>query len=238
MQRLRALCDQHGMVLVCDEVQSGMGRTGKLWASEHSGVVPDVITTAKSLGAGMPISAIIGRADIMEAPHPGGLGGTYSGNPLSCVAALAALEGRERFSGRSSLRTWLTGILKHKIIDHLRRGGREQPLVSAGDDRSEAEVVDALFAEDGHWREFPAQWGSPAKAFEDSRFWSAFELCLQRLPARTAKVFTMREVMEMTTDEICQELDITTTNCWVMLHRARLMLRECLEMTWFDGQQP
>jgi 4-aminobutyrate aminotransferase/(S)-3-amino-2-methylpropionate transaminase len=69
-----------------------MGRTGKLWASEHSGVVPDVITTAKSLGAGMPISAIIGRADIMEAPHPGGLGGTYSGNPLSCVAALAALD--------------------------------------------------------------------------------------------------------------------------------------------------
>jgi len=151
---------------------------------------------------------------------------------------LAALEGRERFSGRSSLRTWLTGILKHKIIDHLRRGGREQALVSADDDRSEAEIVDALFAEDGHWREFPAQWGSPAKSFEDSRFWSAFELCLQRLPARTARVFTMREVMEMTTDEICQELDITTTNCWVMLHRARLMLRECLEQTWFDGQQP
>jgi RNA polymerase sigma-70 factor (ECF subfamily) len=151
---------------------------------------------------------------------------------------LAALEGRERFSGRSSLRTWLTGLLKHKIIDHLRRSGREQPLVSADDDRSEADAVDALFVEDGHWREFPAQWGSPAKAFENSRFWSAFELCLQRLPARTAKVFTMREVMEMTTDEICQELDITTTNCWVMLHRARLMLRECLEMTWFDGQQP
>jgi RNA polymerase sigma-70 factor (ECF subfamily) len=151
---------------------------------------------------------------------------------------LAALEGRERFSGRSSLRTWLTGILKHKIIDHLRRSGREQPLVSADDDRSQADAVDALFVEDGHWREFPAQWGSPAKAFENSRFWSAFELCLQRLPARTAKVFTMREVMEMTTDEICQELDITTTNCWVMLHRARLMLRECLEMTWFDGQQP
>jgi RNA polymerase sigma-70 factor (ECF subfamily) len=151
---------------------------------------------------------------------------------------LAALEGRERFSGRSSLRTWLTGILKHKIIDHLRRSGREQPLVSADDDRSEADAVDALFVEDGHWREFPAQWGSPAKAFENSRFWSAFELCLQRLPARTAKVFTMREVMEMTTDEICQELDITTTNCWVMLHRARLMLRECLDMTWFDGQQP
>lgn len=92
LRRLRELCDTHGIVLVCDEVQSGMGRTGKVWACEHAGVVPDIITTAKSLGAGMPISAIIGRAEIMSAPHPGGLGGTYSGNPLSCVAALAALD--------------------------------------------------------------------------------------------------------------------------------------------------
>jgi 4-aminobutyrate aminotransferase/(S)-3-amino-2-methylpropionate transaminase len=92
LKRLRELCDTHGIVLVCDEVQSGMGRTGKLWACEHSGVVPDMITTAKSLGAGMPISAVIGREDIMAAPHPGGLGGTYSGNPLACVAALAALD--------------------------------------------------------------------------------------------------------------------------------------------------
>jgi 4-aminobutyrate aminotransferase / (S)-3-amino-2-methylpropionate transaminase / 5-aminovalerate transaminase len=92
LRRLRELSDQHGMLLVFDEVQSGMGRTGKLWASEHSGVVPDLITTAKSLGGGMPISAVVGRAPVMEAPHPGGLGGTYSGNPLACVAALAALE--------------------------------------------------------------------------------------------------------------------------------------------------
>ncbi len=92
LRKLRALCDQHGMLLVADEVQCGMGRTGKLWACEHSGVVPDVITTAKSLGAGMPISAIVGRADVMDAPHPGGLGGTYSGSPMACVAALAALD--------------------------------------------------------------------------------------------------------------------------------------------------
>lgn len=149
---------------------------------------------------------------------------------------LAALEGLERFSGRSSLRTWLTGILKHKIIDHLRRSGRERPLGSDDDERSESEIVDALFADDGHWRGVPADWGSPAKALENSRFWKAFELCLQRLPARTARVFTMREVMEMSTDDICQELEISTTNCWVMLHRARLTLRECLEMTWFDRQ--
>jgi RNA polymerase sigma-70 factor (ECF subfamily) len=151
---------------------------------------------------------------------------------------LAAIEGRERFSGHSSLRTWLTGILKHKIIDHLRRSGREQPLNAADDDRSEAEAVDALFAADGHWRDFPADWGNPAVTLENSRFWAAFELCLRRLPERTGRVFAMREVMEMPTEEICQELGITPTNCWVMLHRARLTLRECLQSTWFDEQRP
>lgn len=144
---------------------------------------------------------------------------------------LAAMEGAARFSGKSTARTWLTGILKHKIIDHLRRSGREQALAS--DERSEAEAIDALFAEDGHWREFPADWGNPAAALENSRFRSAFEMCLQRLPARTAQVFAMREVMDLSTDEICKALQITSTNCWVMLHRARLTLRECLELQWF-----
>jgi 4-aminobutyrate aminotransferase / (S)-3-amino-2-methylpropionate transaminase / 5-aminovalerate transaminase len=92
LSRLRELADQHGIVLIADEIQSGMGRTGKLWAIEHSGVVPDMITTAKSLGAGMPISAVVGRAELMDAPHPGGLGGTYSGNPLACVAAREAID--------------------------------------------------------------------------------------------------------------------------------------------------
>lgn len=149
---------------------------------------------------------------------------------------LAAIESRSRFSGRSSLRTWLTGILKHKIIDHLRRSGREQPLAGADDERSEAEAIDALFAADGHWRDYPSDWGNPAATLENDRFWAAFELCLRRLPERTGRVFTMREVMEMPTEEICQELGITPTNCWVMLHRARLTLRECLQLTWFDGQ--
>jgi 4-aminobutyrate aminotransferase / (S)-3-amino-2-methylpropionate transaminase / 5-aminovalerate transaminase len=92
LRRLRELCDQHGMLLVADEVQSGMGRTGRLWAIEHAGVVPDVVCTAKSLGAGLPISAVVGREDVMCAPHPGGLGGTYSGNPIACVAALTAID--------------------------------------------------------------------------------------------------------------------------------------------------
>jgi 4-aminobutyrate aminotransferase/(S)-3-amino-2-methylpropionate transaminase len=92
LRRLRELADQNGIVLIADEIQSGMGRTGKLWAIEHTGVVPDMITTAKSLGAGMPISAVVGRAELMDAPHPGGLGGTYSGNPLACVAAREAID--------------------------------------------------------------------------------------------------------------------------------------------------
>ena len=92
LRRLRALCDQHGILLVADEIQSGMGRTGRLWAVDHADVVPDITLTAKSLAAGLPLSAVIGRAEVMQAPHPGGLGGTYSGNPLACAAALAAVE--------------------------------------------------------------------------------------------------------------------------------------------------
>jgi 4-aminobutyrate aminotransferase / (S)-3-amino-2-methylpropionate transaminase / 5-aminovalerate transaminase len=88
---LRAVCSERDILFVDDEVQSGMGRTGKLFAAEHYGVVPDIVTTAKSLGAGFPISGITGTAEIMEAPHVGGLGGTYGGNPVACAAALAVL---------------------------------------------------------------------------------------------------------------------------------------------------
>lgn len=144
---------------------------------------------------------------------------------------LAALEGRAAFAGRSSAKTWLTGILKHKIIDILRRKAREQPL-AAGEDDSEAEAADALFAQDGHWREFPADWGDPARALEDKRFREAFELCTRAMPARTARVFMMREVLDMSSEEICKDLGITATNLWVILHRARLALRECIEIKW------
>lgn len=92
MHRIRELCTEHGIVMVADEIQSGFGRTGKMFAIEHYGIEPDLITTAKSLAAGMPLSAVVGKAEIVDAPHPGGLGGTYSGNPLSCVAAIGAIE--------------------------------------------------------------------------------------------------------------------------------------------------
>jgi 4-aminobutyrate aminotransferase / (S)-3-amino-2-methylpropionate transaminase / 5-aminovalerate transaminase len=92
LRRLREVCSEHGVVLVADEVQSGMGRTGRLWAVEHAGVVPDLLVTAKSVASGMPIAAVVGRSELMDAPHPGGLGGTYSGNPLACAAALETID--------------------------------------------------------------------------------------------------------------------------------------------------
>jgi 4-aminobutyrate aminotransferase len=92
MQALRALCDEHGILLIVDEVQTGFGRTGKLFAMEHYGVIPDLMTMAKSLAGGMPLAAVCGRAEIMDAPAPGGLGGTYAGNPLAIASALAVLD--------------------------------------------------------------------------------------------------------------------------------------------------
>ncbi|MBX6764094.1 MAG: 4-aminobutyrate--2-oxoglutarate transaminase [Rubrobacteraceae bacterium] len=92
LRRLREICDEYGIVLIIDEVQTGFGRTGKMFAIEHSGVEPDLLTTAKSLGGGLPIAGVTGRAEIMDGVHTGGLGTTYGGNPLACVAALAVLE--------------------------------------------------------------------------------------------------------------------------------------------------
>jgi 4-aminobutyrate aminotransferase/(S)-3-amino-2-methylpropionate transaminase len=92
MRRLREICDEHGICLVADEVQSGFARTGKLFAIEHYGIEPDLIPIAKALGGGFPISGVIGKAAVMDAAEPGGLGGTYGGNPISVAAALAVLD--------------------------------------------------------------------------------------------------------------------------------------------------
>jgi 4-aminobutyrate aminotransferase/(S)-3-amino-2-methylpropionate transaminase len=103
LRDLRTLCDKHGILLIADEIQTGFCRTGKMFAVEHDGIVPDMMTIAKSMGAGMPISGVIGRADIMDAPPPGTLGGTYSGNPVACAAALAVLDiyAKEDLAARS-----------------------------------------------------------------------------------------------------------------------------------------
>ena len=95
LRQLRELCDEHGIVLIVDEVQTGFGRTGRMFGIEHSGVAPDIMTTAKSMGGGLPIAGVTGRAEIMDSVHVGGLGTTYGGNPISCAAALAVLESYE-----------------------------------------------------------------------------------------------------------------------------------------------
>jgi 4-aminobutyrate aminotransferase/(S)-3-amino-2-methylpropionate transaminase len=92
LERIREICTQYGIVMVADEVQCGFGRTGRMFAVEHYGIVPDLVVTAKSLAAGMPLAAVTGKAEMMDGPHPGGLGGTYSGNPLACVAAIEAIQ--------------------------------------------------------------------------------------------------------------------------------------------------
>jgi 4-aminobutyrate aminotransferase/(S)-3-amino-2-methylpropionate transaminase len=92
LPELELICRQHGILFVADEIQTGFGRTGRMFAAEHSGIVPDLVLTAKSLASGMPLSGVVGRAEVMDAPAPGGLGGTYSGNPVACAAALAVLD--------------------------------------------------------------------------------------------------------------------------------------------------
>lgn len=96
LPRLRAICSRHGILLIADEIQTGFGRTGRMFAVEHAGVDPDLMLIAKSVAAGLPLAAVVGRADVMDAPLPGGLGGTYGGNPVACAAALAVIEVFER----------------------------------------------------------------------------------------------------------------------------------------------
>ena len=147
---------------------------------------------------------------------------------------LAALQGASGFSGRSSLKTWLTGILKHKIVDVIRRKGRE-PAFASLDEETQLDDLDALFDETGHWENPPADWGNPESALSQQQFMDVMQMCLEKLPPNTARVFMMREIMELEADEICQELTITSNNLWVILYRARMALRECLERRWFTA---
>ena len=147
-------------------------------------------------------------------------------------ALLAALAGEANFAGRSNLRTWLTGILKHKIVDTIRRQSRERPAADLEPDGDAAEF-DGLFDKRGHWDEAPDAWEQPEAALGQKQFLAALEACLRALPERTARVFMMREHLGLETPEICKELGITPTHCWVLLHRARMVLRLCLSDNWF-----
>ena len=147
---------------------------------------------------------------------------------------LAALEKPQAYTGAAQLKTWLIGILKHKVIDQIRRHRREVSTTRDDDDREDLDEL--LFRADGHWQEAPADWGHPGGALQQKQFFEVLETCMEHLPGQQGRVFMMREWLELDTEEICKETGVSATNLFVLLHRARLRLRECLQKNWFNGR--
>lgn len=168
---------------------------------------------------------------------------TWAQDVVSDVV-LAALEKPQAFSGKSSVRTWLVGILKFKIIDQFRHNKRQSTVGDGGqygddDDEPFEQLEKLLFDETGHSTEPPAIWtnvsATPHASLQEKQFFAVLEACVQELPAVQGRVFMMREWLELSTDEICKELGVTTSNLWVLLHRARARLQVCLNMRWFSS---
>jgi len=147
---------------------------------------------------------------------------------------IAALEQGHRFEGRSQLRTWLTAILKHKIVDLVRKRGRGLPANTLSLDESDS--GDASFTSKGAWIDPPAYWGLPDAALESQQFWRVYQECCRLMPQRYGLVYSMREVMDLSSEEICKKLDISTSNLHVILFRARLRLRTCMTKNWFGTE--
>ncbi len=150
-------------------------------------------------------------------------------------ALTGALRNATSFGGRSALRTWVFAILKNKIVDMIRQRQRRaeiQPLLNFDSDDEE---TTELFDRRGMWRpeDRPTDWGNPEDKLLGKEFWRVFDACLNHLPAQQGRIFMMREFLDMATTEICAEADITVSNLNVLLHRARLRLRGCLESHWF-----
>jgi RNA polymerase sigma-70 factor (ECF subfamily) len=147
---------------------------------------------------------------------------------------LAAIK-NNNFEGESSARTWLTGILKHKIIDIQRKRLREMPLSDVVDLDASDTSMDDFFDQQGHWIDKPQLLEMPDNALEQKQFLNVLAKCLERLPSKLSGIFMMRDVQEVDNEIICKELEISATNAWVMLYRARMGLRKCLEMNWITG---
>jgi RNA polymerase sigma-70 factor (ECF subfamily) len=146
---------------------------------------------------------------------------------------LSALKSRDQFDGRSTFQTWLVGILRHKILDFFRRAGRESTLDT--DEITEQGEISEFFDKAGHWKHPPGDWSSnPQQIFENQEFWAVFQRCLEELPGPVADTFILKELEQVSTDEICKDLQVSATNIWVRMHRARLQLRRCLELNWFS----
>ena len=145
---------------------------------------------------------------------------------------LAALQARDRFAGRSSETSWLVGILKHKVIDHFRKAHREAPRDNPQELGRELDT-EGLFDEAWHWklgRTETLEWPhNPSTELERKEFWEVLKRCLASLPPRMATAFSLREVDDRSSEEVCDALNITASNLWVILHRTRKQLRQCLE---------
>ncbi|MEI8169521.1 MAG: sigma-70 family RNA polymerase sigma factor [Rhodoferax sp.] len=148
---------------------------------------------------------------------------------------LAALAKPQTFDNRSQLKTWLVGILKHKVIDALRHHSREVSGLESTDEDDSDPLEYLGFKADGHFSQAPAEWGNPEQQFSSRQFFEVLDACTNKLPASQGRLFLMREWLELSSEEICKELGLTPTNLYVQLHRARLRLRECLELNWFSN---
>ena len=151
---------------------------------------------------------------------------------------LVALKSGSTFAGRAPAKSWLLGILKNKICDYYRKASREAAftdLAFYSADESDSFTARGLAA--GGWRQesAPTEWPDPGASLDREAFWKAFHLCARKMPRRIAAAFTLREIDELTSAEICSLLGITEKNLWVMLHRARMALRKCLETSWFKS---
>jgi RNA polymerase sigma-70 factor (ECF subfamily) len=146
---------------------------------------------------------------------------------------LAALAKPLAFDNRSQLKTWLVGILKHKVIDALRHHRREVSGLESTEDDDTDPLEYMGFKADGHFSLAPAEWGNPEQQFSSRQFFEVLEACTDKLPATQGRLFLMREWLELSSEEICHQLSLTPTNLYVQLHRARLRLRECLDLNWF-----
>lgn len=157
-------------------------------------------------------------------------------------ALVAALDNTREFAGRSAVKTWIFAILKNKIVDLIRLQARTTNVSAlSAEEESLDQAFESLFKTNAHWSPGarPSNWGDPEESLREQRFWDVFDACLRHLPENTARVFMMREFLEFETAEVCQELSLTTSNCNVILHRARNGLRRCLESNWFSaGEQP
>lgn len=194
-----------------------------------------VLPTLPNAGQGISAEALIAiRADMLRFARLQ-VRNAEASEDLVQEAMEAALRHASSFAGQSTLKTWVFAILKNRIIDYFRQAKRTVTMSSLVEDGEDwQERLDTMFNERGGWRDGlrPAAWPNPEESMQTRQFWIVFEACLDHLPANTSRVFMMREFLGFESKEICEQLGISTSNCHVILHRARLKLRGCMQSGW------